>query len=107
MSGLMTFSRVVLLLTVSALSYEYLIFTFYMCPLAGLAQSQGMWPPPPPQHPQNPMVHVSTGCGGRGTEVEGGSPEAQVKDPDGLEPLSSPFTSPPGRARGSPPPGMK
>lgn len=93
MSGLMTFSRIVFLLTVGALSYEYLIFTFYMCPLAGLAQGQGVWPPPHPQHPKNPVVRVSAGCGGRGAEVEGGVPEAQVKDPDGLEPLPSAFTS--------------
>lgn len=101
MSGLMTFSRIVLLPTVSALSYEYLIFTFYMCPLAGLAQGQGVWPPPPPQHTQNPMMHMSVEAGG--AEMEGRSPEAQVKDPDGREPL----TSPPSGARGSPAPGME
>ena len=95
----MTCSRILPLLAVSILSYEYLPSAFCTCPVASLAP--GAWclaSTPSPPYPESHGAHVC-GVWRRGEQRwKMLSLEAQVKDTDDLEPL----TSPAGQSKGQP-----
>lgn len=92
--GLMTCSRILPLLAVSLLSYEYPPSAFCMCPVANLAP--GAWclaSTPSPPYPESHGAHVC-GVWRRGEQRwKMLSLEVQVNEP---------LTSPPGQSKGQP-----